>query len=45
MAGGKEGPGPGNYNPLEKNLSTAPAYSMGYKNAKNGDGSWTPGPG
>jgi len=25
----KEGPGPGNYNPTERTLSSAPQYTMG----------------
>ena len=45
VAGAALGPGPGNYNPSERTLSAAPAYSMGYKKHGKGEGTNSPGPG
>ena len=45
LAETKLAPGPGNYNPNERNLGTAPCYSMGYKKAGGKGGESLPGPG
>lgn len=46
VAGSREGPGPGNYNPVERTtLSTAPAYTLGYKKPLKEGNQFNPGPG
>jgi hypothetical protein len=47
VASSKEGPGPGNYNPTERDLNSAPCYTMGggsLRQSKSGK-SAMPGPG
>jgi len=45
LAGSREGPGPGNYNPSERTLSTAPSYTMSGGCHVKGGRADQPGPG